>query len=116
MGKAEVLRSLDAAVAPVRGPWSEAVHSGPATVRHPISVAGTGTRLLLSLTASTRPARRGRTTHVRGQRAADPFHHERHFIGNKAHIAICRSENGQARTVADRHDDQQSALHLNDCL
>src|SRR5258706_7981658 len=109
MGKAEVLRSLDAAVAPVRGPWSEAVHSGPATVRHPIIVAGNRHPLLLSLTASTTPARRGRTTHVRGQRAADPFHPERHFIGNKAHVAICRSENGHARTVAAPHHHQPAA-------
>src|SRR5260370_11528269 len=39
IGQAEVVRRLDAAVAPVRRPWSEAVHSGTATVLHPIIVA-----------------------------------------------------------------------------
>src|SRR5258706_11130144 len=47
IGQAEVVRRLDAAVAPLRRPWSEAVHSGPATVRHPIIVAGYRHRLFL---------------------------------------------------------------------
>src|SRR5260221_5026474 len=60
IGQAEVVRRLDAAATPVRRPWSEAVHSGPATVRHPIIVAAHRHRILLSLNASTKPARHSR--------------------------------------------------------
>src|SRR5258706_15731462 len=72
IGQAEVVRRLDAAVAPVRRPWSEAVHSGPATVRHPIIVSGYRHPVLLSQTPSTTPARRGRTTHCQRQYPAAP--------------------------------------------
>src|SRR5260221_13271140 len=72
IGQAEVVRGLDAAATPVRRPWSEAVHSGPATVRHPIIVASDPHPFLLSRTVAARPAPRDLTQHVRRPRRPRP--------------------------------------------
>src|SRR5258707_1447643 len=72
IGQAEIIRRLDAAVAPVRRPWSEAVHSRPATVRHPIIVAGDPPPFLPSPNPHTRAPRRRPNTRCPRQ---TPEHH-----------------------------------------
>ena len=49
---------------------------------------------------------------IRRQRAADPLDQQGHLIGNQTHVTVGRREHGEAGSVADRHDDQQAALHL----
>jgi DNA-binding transcriptional LysR family regulator len=52
----------------------------------------------------------------RGQLAADSLDEQAHLVGDKTQIALGRGQHGKAGAVADRHDHEQSFLHLHHCL
>src|SRR5215469_6233369 len=100
-------RSTDAIARPVPRPadaWRPVI---PARDRH---------RHLLSQLAILPPLRRLRTAHLRSQRAPHSLDKQSHLIRDKSHITIGSRKYSQTRPVADRHHDQEPALHLDDRL
>jgi len=53
---------------------------------------------------------------VAGVRTGRPAPQQRHLIGHEPKITGRRRENGEAGSVADRHDHQDTALHFHDGL
>jgi hypothetical protein len=52
----------------------------------------------------------------RRQHLADRLDHPRHLVGDQVRVAVQSGEDGQAGAVADRLDDHQPALHLDQRL
>ena len=52
----------------------------------------------------------------RGEYLADRLHEQRHLVGDQVGVTLWCGQDGQARPVADRLDQQQAGPHLDQCL
>src|SRR3981081_2890315 len=47
-----------------------------------------------------------------GHLLADPFDQQGHLVGDEADVTVRRGQDAKARAVADRHQEQVAAVHL----
>src|SRR6516225_9654892 len=97
-------RGVTGSVVELCPPEADAINRVQAVARIPLIAAVTEHGSLLSLSATLSPARLA-AAHFRCQHTAYPLDEQCHLVRDQAHVTIRRRKHGEARAIANRHDD-----------